>query len=361
MDIDDYGWSPDRERAFAANDAAGYVPGRVITQQRDSLHAATRSGIAEVVVQRGFRRSLEEGGQLPAVGDWLALEPTPSGGPHLLREILPRTSAFSRGESLGGSALHKQVLAANIDTVFIVAALTGDFNVRRIERYLALSWSSGAQPVLVLNKADLCEDVDGRLAEVYAVCGDVPVHAISAVSGDGLSQLLRYLTPGKTVVLLGSSGVGKSTLTNVLLEREAQEVRSVRGDDDRGRHTTTGRELFALPIGALLIDTPGLRAVGLWGAEEGLGSTFAEIEEIERRCRFPDCRHATEPGCAIRLALADGTLDATRLASHDKLQRELRSSALRENPREHRAANRAFGKMVRVNGKTARWKNGASD
>jgi ribosome biogenesis GTPase len=356
-----YGWTPDRERSFAAFAASGLVPGRVVGQNRESLRAVTSTGAAEVIVQRGFRRTAEETGEFPTVGDWLALEPTGDDNRYLLREILARSSAFVRGESFGGSQMRAQVLAANIDSVLIVAALSGDFNVRRIERYLTLAWASGAQPVIVLNKADLCPELEERLAEVYAICGDAPVHAVSATTGDGVPHLFRYLTPASTVVLLGSSGVGKSTLTNALLGHERQVVNAVREDDDRGRHTTTGRELFALPSGALLIDTPGLRSVGLWDAEGGVSSAFEDIEEIERRCRFPDCQHEREPGCAVRAALADGSLDPTRLASRQKLERELRSIAMRESPHAQRAAGRAFARMVKAHSKNARWKNGAYD
>ena len=244
------------------------MPGRVVGQNRDSLRAATATGVADVVIQRGFRRTADLTGEFPTVGDWLALEPTGDDGQYLLREILPRSTAFIRGESFGGSQLRAQVLAANIDSVLIVAALTGDFNVRRIERYLSLAWASRAQPVIVLNKADLCDELDERLADVYAVCGDVPVHAVSATTGGGVPHLLRYLTSGATVVLLGSSGVGKSTLTNALLGHDRQLVSAVREDDDRGRHTTTGRELFALPSGALADRHAGPslgRAVGCRG------------------------------------------------------------------------------------------------
>jgi ribosome biogenesis GTPase / thiamine phosphate phosphatase len=356
-----YGWTPDRERAFAAHAADGFVPGRVVGQNRVSLRAATATGLADVVIQRGFRRAAGPTGEFPTVGDWLALEPTGDDGQYLLREILPRSSAFVRGESFGGNQTRAQVLAANIDSVLIVAALSGDFNVRRIERYLSLAWASGAQPVIVLNKADLCDELEERLAEVYAVCGDVPVHALSAATGDGVPHLLRYLTHGSTLVLLGSSGVGKSTLANALLGYDRQLVSAVREDDDRGRHTTTGRELFSLPTGALLIDTPGLRSVGLWDAEGGASPTFEDIDEIERRCRFPDCGHEREPGCAIRAALADGTLDPARLASRQKLERELRSIAMRETPGARRAAGRSFARMVKGHAKAARWKNGVYD
>ena len=185
--------------------------------------------------------------------------------------------------------------------------------------------------------------------------------AASARPGRVSTHLDAWLVPGATIVLLGSSGVGKSTITNALLGGERQSIRAVREDDSRGRHTTTARELFALPNGALLIDTPGMRSMGLWDADDGVSSTFEDVEEIERRCRFPDCRHDREPGCAIRAALADGTLDPSRLASRQKFERELRSIAMRESPHAQRAAGRAFGRMARAHAKTARWKNGVYD
>jgi ribosome biogenesis GTPase len=359
MPLATYGWTPERERDFSAHAAAGLVPGRAVGQQRDSLRAATPSGIADVVIQRGFRRGADGSGDFPTVGDWLALQPTSVTGPYLLREVLRRSSAFVRGESHGGSQVAAQALAANIDWVLIVAALTTEFNVRRIERYLSLAWASGAQPVIVLNKLDLCESPDERLAEVFAVGGNAPIHAVSAATGEGLAHLHRYLTPGATLVLLGSSGVGKSTLTNALLGTDTQQVQQVREDDDRGRHTTTGRELFVLPDGALLIDTPGIRSVGLWAAEDGVASTFADVDALELQCRFADCGHTTEPGCAVNAALAAGTLDPNRLASRRKQERELRSIAVREKPGAQRAAGRAFARMVRPHTRAAKWKNGA--
>jgi ribosome biogenesis GTPase / thiamine phosphate phosphatase len=360
-DLSSYGWTPEREAAFAVHAAAGLVPGRVLSQDRGVLHAVTAEGLVDVTIQGAFHRTTSTTADYPAVGDWLALGERATGSVHPLRAILPRSSAFSRGRDDGRGNIEEQILAANVDTVFLVAALTGDFNVRRLERYLTLAWSSGAQPAIVLNKADLCENPDARIAEVYAIAADVPVHAMSAKTHDGLEQLRRYLLPGKTLVLLGSSGVGKSTLTNALMGTDVQLVRDVRADDDRGRHTTTGRQMFTLPSGALLIDTPGLRSVGLWGGEEGLETTFADIDAIEAQCRFSDCRHQTEPGCAIRVALANGTLAADRLASRDKLEQELRSIERRASPAANRAAARAFHKVVKHNARTAQWKNGAVD
>ncbi len=360
-DLATYGWTPEREAAFAAHAAAALVPGRVLAQDRGVLHAVTADGFADVTIQGSFHHTVTSSTDYPAVGDWMALGRPAEGSVHTLKAVLTRSSLFSRGRDDGRGTIEEQVLAANVDTALLVAALTGDFNVRRLERYLTLAWSSGAQPAIVLNKADLADDVDARLAEVYAIAADVPVHAVSALTHDGLDQLRRYLVPGHTVVLLGSSGVGKSTLTNALMGHDVQLVRDVREDDDRGRHTTTGRHLFVLPSGALLIDTPGLRSVGLWGGEESLDSTFADIEAIEATCRFTDCRHRTEPGCAIRVALADGTLTADRLASRDKLERELKSLERRASVATDRAASRAFHKAVKHNAKVALWKNGVVD
>ena len=345
--MDVMGWTPEREAAFAEHAAAGFVPGRVVSQERDVVHAMTASGLTDVHVQRGFRRSASGTASFPTVGDWIALEPLAS-GEGALRGVLPRTSAFSRGQAERGGRASGQILAANVDTALLVAALDRDFNLRRVERYLALAWASGATPVILLNKADVCADVPGRVAEISGIAGDTPIHPISARTGEGLEVLDRYLVPGQTLVLLGSSGAGKSTITNMLLGDQRQAVQTVREGDDRGRHTTVGRELFVLPGGALLIDTPGLRAVGLVDAEECLDAAFADIALLAERCRFIDCSHGVEPGCAVRAAIESGELAETRLRSQQKLQREvLAATERRSSPAQARAEGRRFARSVR--------------
>jgi ribosome biogenesis GTPase len=263
------------------------------------------------------------------VGDWVALRPPTGDGRAMIHAILPRTSKFSRKSA--GQRTDEQVVAANVDTIFLVSGLDGDFNPRRIERYLTAAWDSGAQPVVVLNKLDRCDDPERCLLETEAVAMGVPVHRVSALTGQGCDALRDYLGPGLTVGLLGSSGVGKSTLINRLLGREVQKTGDVRESDDRGKHTTTHRELFRVPTGGLLIDTPGLRELQLWEADQGIESAFADIEELAEDCRFGDCGHAGEPGCAVEEALASGTLAPERLESYCKLQRELRQIHLKQD------------------------------
>jgi ribosome biogenesis GTPase / thiamine phosphate phosphatase len=229
------------------------------------------------------------------------------------------------------------VLAANVDTVFLVMGLDGDFNPRRLERALVLAWESGAAPVVLLNKADLCDDLDGRRGAVEAVAPGVPVRLIAAKPGEGLAALSPWLVPGHTVALLGSSGVGKSTIVNRLLGRERQRTREVREADQRGRHTTTHRELIALPEGSLLLDTPGLREIQLWSDGTGLDAAFEDVRGLEASCRFTDCGHGTEPGCAVRRAVEEGRLEPARLDSLRKLQAELRAREVREDPLARRA------------------------
>lgn len=238
-----------------------------------------------------------------------------------IHSILPRKSKFSR-QSVGGITT-EQIVAANIDTVFLVSGLDGDFNPRRIERYLVLAWESGANPVILLNKADLCQNLEECLNQVENIALGVPIITISAANSQGLDALKTYLQPGKTVALLGSSGVGKSTITNQLKGEAVQKVKAVRQGDDRGRHTTTHRELIVLPNGSLIIDTPGMREIQIWASEDSLHSTFEDIEILAQECRFRDCQHINEPGCAIQQALQDGKLDYSRFSSYQKLQKEL--------------------------------------
>ncbi|MBE9111452.1 ribosome small subunit-dependent GTPase A [Nodosilinea sp. LEGE 07298] len=313
------GWSATCDRAFAPWAEAGFEAGRVALEHRGAYQLLTPVGNLSAEVAGQFRHQTEDSQTFPAVGDWVVVQ-RQEGAPAIIHAVLPRQSEFVR--KAAGGKTEGQVVAANIDTVFLVCGLDGDFNLRRIERYLVAAWESRARPVIVLNKADTCADLGDRLAQVESIAIGVPIHAVSAATGAGLEQLAPYLGPGQTVALIGSSGVGKSTLTNHFLGVPYQATQSVRADDSHGRHTTTGRHLLPLPSGALLIDTPGMRELQLWTTSEGLGATFADIEELAENCRFRDCRHQGEPGCAVEDAIAAGDLERDRLHSYHKLQRE---------------------------------------
>ncbi|MGB3311522.1 MAG: ribosome small subunit-dependent GTPase A [Nodosilinea sp.] len=314
------GWSTTCDLAFAPWAEAGFAAGRVASEHRGAYQLLTPAGDLSAVVAGQFRHQAETEQAFPAVGDWVVMQRQRGDDPAIIQAVLPRQSEFVR--KAAGGKTEGQVVAANVDTVFLVCGLDGDFNLRRIERYLVAAWESRAMPVIVLNKADTCADLGDRIAQVESIAIAVPIHAVSAATGDGLEQLTPYLGPGQTVALIGSSGVGKSTLTNHFLGIQQQTTQSVRADDSRGRHTTTGRHLLLLPSGALLIDTPGMRELQLWTTSEGLEATFADIEALAEDCRFRDCRHQGEPGCAVEAAIAAGDLGRDRLLSYHKLQRE---------------------------------------
>ena len=293
---------------------------RVIAQQRKFWRTAGEFGEGWAEASGKLRLAAEEGADWPAVGDWVALELHGASSPAMIQEVLPRRSKFVR--KVAGKKIAEQVMAANVDVALLVCALDADFSPRRVERYLAQCWESGAKPVIVLNKADACDCARERVDEMKPVALGVEVCAVSAKTGEGFGELNEFLKSGQTVVLLGSSGVGKSTITNRLLGEAVQEVREVRENDSKGRHTTTARELFRLPCGALLMDTPGMREFQLWDAEEGVSQTFTDIDELAERCRFGDCHHEGEPGCAVSAAVDEGTLDQARLENWQKLLRE---------------------------------------
>jgi ribosome biogenesis GTPase len=314
------GWDDGWEAAFAEHRAAGLVPARVAVQHRGAYDLIHEDG--EQRASAANRLVREEG--LPAVGDWIGLDLSTN----LIEALLPRRTSISRKEVW--QATREQVLAANIDVAFLVQALPLDFNLRRLERYLAMAWESGAQPVVVLTKIDLVDDAQPYLDQADSVTlGSCPVLAVSAKTGQGLDALLAWFEPNKTAVLLGSSGVGKSTIVNSLVGEELLATQEVRADDQMGRHTTTRRELILLPTGGVVLDTPGIRELQLWDAD--LEQTFGDVEEIARRCRFGDCNHDREPGCAIREALHDGSLSRERWDSYVKLQRELDAIEMRRN------------------------------
>lgn len=326
MQLSLLGWNSRFAADFRAHASAGLVPGRVLQQFNHFYTVATEAG--EMRAQLSGRMRYEAA-QMPATGDWVALRIAAADSAAQIIAILPRITRFSRRAP--GNVEREQVIAANLDYAFLVSGLDNDFSPRRIERYLTAAWDSGATPVVVLNKLDLCADAASRIHAVEQVALGTAIHAISALRGDGLEQLDRYCVPGQTVALLGSSGVGKSTLINRLLGSETQSTQPVR-EDGRGRHTTTRRELLFCARGGMVIDTPGLRELQLWDDDEGLHTTFDEIETLARNCRYRDCRHLGEPGCAVVQAVNAGTLSADRLASLHKLQRELTRLDRRDDP-----------------------------
>ena len=345
MSILHWGWDGYFEAVWSDGDREGTVPARVVEQHRGCWRVASDFGERTAEAAGKLRLAAEEGAEWPAVGDWAAVELDTASGPAVIREVLPRRSAFVR--KTPGKKIADQVLAANVDTVLLVSALDGDFNPRRVERYLAQCWESGAKPVIVLNKADVCGDARERAAEMEKVALGVEVWVGSAKTGEGLQGLETFLRPGKTLAMLGTSGVGKSTLANRLLGDARQEVQEVRESDSRGRHTTTARQLFVLPGGALLMDTPGLRELQLWDAEEGVAQAFADIDELAQQCRFSDCLHEGEPGCAVLAARDAGVLDPARLENRRKLAREQEFLRRKMDPEARAEYNQRIKQMMR--------------
>jgi len=333
LTLEALGWNDHWAGCFAPYRAEGYDAGRISLEQKQLYAVWTaRHGEIPAVLTGKYYYEAEERGDLPAVGDWAIIRIHEETAPKAtIHGLLPRRSKFSR--QAAGARGGEQLLAANVDTVLLVMGLDGNYNLRRIERYVAVAWESGAEPVVLLTKADLCDEVEERVREVGNSAPGVPVHALSVQAGQGLEELEPYLAPGRTLALLGSSGVGKSTLLNHLLGEDAQRVQEVRGMDDHGRHTTTHRELFLLPGGAWIIDTPGMRELQLWHADEGLAGAFPEIDALARQCRYDDCQHRQEPGCRVRAALEDGALDPARYENYRKMERELHYQASREDAR----------------------------
>jgi ribosome biogenesis GTPase len=333
--LDVLGWDAFFAAGLAAAGSACGEPARVCAAHRDALELWTADGGPDrslrACLPGHWRLEGRDPAALPAVGDWVTFERPPGGDLARVTGVLPRRSAFVRRAA--GSREAAQVVAANVDTVFLVSGLDGDLNVRRLHRYLAQLHDSGARPVLLLNKADTPDDAELGVIALGELAARWPVHAVSALHGTGLDAVREHLAPGRTVALVGSSGVGKSTLANRLMGDERQATGAVRATDARGRHATTRRELMRLPGGALLLDTPGMRSLGLWDAEAGVDAVFDEVGALARTCRFRDCRHAGEPGCAVAAALADGSLDPDRVREWDALRREAAFEARKHDPR----------------------------
>lgn len=322
MKLTDIGWSEGVcAESFEKYKQQKLEPGRVSLEHRGSYVVWTGIGEIPGVVSGRMYYEADGRGDLPVVGDWVAAQVLDEADPHaVIHAVLPRFSKISRKEA--GSRTIEQPIAANIDTLIIMTGLDNDYNPRRVERYLALAQESGARPVVVLSKADLCDDIEDRIREIEQIVPGAGVHAISAMDGYGIEQIERYFEAGQTVALVGSSGVGKSTITNYLLGNDVIRIQEVRASDNRGRHTTTSRQMYRLPGGGLIIDTPGMRELQLW-SDDGIDDAFADIAELARECRFSDCSHNDEPGCAVKRAVESGRLSEGRFENYAKMRKEL--------------------------------------
>ena len=334
MNLEQLGWSNWFASSCEQLAMEGYFLARVGQEYKGGYLLYAESGEIAGVLAGKLRHEATSSQDLPAVGDWVTATQPNNSIQAIIHQVLPRKSKFSR--KVPGGKTQEQIIATNIDTVFLVSGLDDNFNLRRIERYLVLTWESGANPVIILNKVDLCEFWEEKVLEVEAIAPGVPILPISAITlhDRGLEILQPYLKLGQTIVLLGSSGVGKSTLTNQIIGKEVHAVQTVRQGDSKGRHTTTSSELLCLPSGALLIDTPGMRELQLWDVQDGLQETFADIETLANQCRFRDCQHQHEPGCAVQEALAEGILEQKRFLNYQKLQKEKNYLARKQNERE---------------------------
>ena len=344
MNLFKFGYNSFFESHFREYSGDGYVPGRVAVQNKSNYVVYSEHGELTAEISGKFMFDADAKEDYPAVGDWVVMRPLLDEQKGIIDAVLPRRTAFSRKEA--GGKTEKQVLASNIDIVFIMTSLNHDFNLRRVERYLVLANESEINPVIVLSKSDLCEDVQDKVNEVKGVAKSVSVHAISSVMHEGIDLLKPYFTEGSTIAVLGSSGVGKSTFINVLLGSDELKTTEVSAYKDKGHHATTRRELILIPGGGLIIDTPGMRELQLWEGEGGLENLFDDIEELASQCKFSDCMHKSEPGCAIRRAIKKGDLDEDRYKSYLKMAREIKYFEFRKD---HLASIQEKKKWKKIN------------
>jgi ribosome biogenesis GTPase len=360
--LETLGWTAALAEAQLEHDLSGRMPARVVAEDRGSYQVLGPAGEQRASVTGRFRFETSDPADYPAVGDWVAVEAGKTGGNSgdtIIHAVLPRHSALIR--QAAGRRTEAQVVGANLDVVFVVASLNGDLNLRRLERYVAVAWESGAEPVVLLSKADLSDDVEATLAGVSAVAAGASVLIVSSFDGRGVDAVRARIGPGRTAAFVGSSGVGKSTLLNKLAGEERASVSEIREGDARGRHTTTRRQIHLLPEGGLVLDTPGMRELALWDGD-GLEQSFAEIDELAAACRFADCAHDAEPGCAVGAAIKAGTLAVGRLESWRKLQREARHHerqvnvlARNEERRKWKAISKSVGKHMDAKYGADRW------
>jgi ribosome biogenesis GTPase len=355
FDLHAIGFTPFFERQLDNGTDGGSVPARVAAEHRGAFEVWAAAGAGSAQLAGRLLRDTG-GGTLPGAGDWVVLKSPPApGATSIIERVLDRRTVFTRGSA--GREARGQVVAANVDRVFVVCGLDADFNPRRIERYLARVRAGGAEPVVVLNKADIRGDAAARAAEVGDRCPGVTVLAASALRSEGTAEIRALIRPGLTAAFVGSSGAGKSTLVNALLGEERMATGAVRAGDGRGCHVTTHRQLALLPGGGMVLDTPGMRELALIDGE-GFDAAFPDIEALALRCRFRDCRHGSEPGCAVKDAVAEGTLSADRFENYLKLGREARSMELRRDEHARRKSERVWGQLHDEADRMRRWKRG---
>ncbi len=339
-----FGWNDFFEANFSEFAGGEFIPARVAVEHRN--YYELYSAIGELTADKAGKLfySALDGSALPAVGDWLAVKPVANESKAVIHAVLPRLTKFSRKKA--GATTEEQIVAANVDSVFIISSLNQELNYRRIERYLTLAWENDVKPVVILSKADLCEDIYGKLAETQAALIGTDVHVVSAKERAGIEELYVYFEGNKTVAVIGSSGVGKSTLINSLLEREKMDVSDISLYKDKGRHTTTHRELSIVPGGGVIMDTPGMREIQLWEGGEGLSELFDDIEQLTLECKFSDCKHDSEPGCAIQAAISAGTLEESRFKSYKKLQNEVNYIARKQDKKLQIEEKKKWKKLI---------------
>ena len=354
MNLEELGWDQNLSKLLKENDNSDLIPGRISTHSGKHYVVITQDGEHNAIISNSFLRSINQKSDIPTVGDWVGLGINPEVNTYNIRFVFPRKNKLSR--KVAGTKSEEQIIATNIDIVFIMTSADSDFNVRRLERYLSMVYEINAQPIIVINKIDKTNDFEKYKIKAEKICKDVPIVTISAKEGKCIEGISKYTKIGKTIVLVGSSGVGKSTLINHLLGYSRQAVGEIRESDDKGRHITTTRELIVLPDGGIIIDNPGIRELQLWSSGEGISKLFADIVETSRFCKFKDCSHEHEPGCAVLKAVEEGTITIERLNSYKKLLREKEHLSIRRDIFEKRKKDKQLGKMYRTGHDIRRYK-----